>query len=182
MCWGIPAFLGWSSFDSQCLEIIRGRDPGVATATANQRAKKNFPFISRADFSLSHLEILSLGLSLFKFLYLSRSLSHSSPAEQIMYAATRQNTRKGIRGSVKCPFFAAFTTPASLTPTQPYCNREKANSLSLLSDIFALFTVYVFRDLQYILLDFFTSRTQVQVSKSSRSWLIHRKSNPSKFR
>lgn len=34
-----------SSFDSQCLEIIRGRGgPGVATATANQRAKKNFSF------------------------------------------------------------------------------------------------------------------------------------------
>lgn len=53
MC--VPGYSGssWeSSFDSQCLEIIRGRGgPGVATATANQRAKKNFSFYI-AHFSL----------------------------------------------------------------------------------------------------------------------------------
>lgn len=53
MC--VPSYSGssWeSSFDSQCLEIIRGRGgPGVATATANQRAKKNFSFYI-AHFSL----------------------------------------------------------------------------------------------------------------------------------
>lgn len=43
-----------SSFDSQCLEIIRGRGgPGVATATANQRAKKNFSFY------IAHFSVLS---------------------------------------------------------------------------------------------------------------------------
>jgi len=38
--------VGESSFDSQCLEIIRSRGgPGVATATANHRAKKNFSLL-----------------------------------------------------------------------------------------------------------------------------------------
>lgn len=122
MCRNILAFLGWSSFDSQCLEIIRGRDPGVATATANQRAKKNFPFISRAHFSLSHLNTSPLVPSLFEFLCLSETLSHSSLAEQIMYAATRRNTGKGIHiyESAKSP----SATHASLETTRPYCNRE----------------------------------------------------------
>lgn len=41
-----------SSFDSQCLEIIRSRGgPGVATATANHRAKKNFSLYN-AHFSV----------------------------------------------------------------------------------------------------------------------------------
>lgn len=41
-----------SSFDSQCLEIIRSRgSPGVATATANHRAKKNFSLYN-AHFSV----------------------------------------------------------------------------------------------------------------------------------
>jgi len=41
-----------SSFDSQCLEIIRSRGGlGVATATANHRAKKNFSLYN-AHFSV----------------------------------------------------------------------------------------------------------------------------------
>lgn len=47
-----------SSFDSQCLEIIRGRGgPGVATATANQRAKKNFSFY------IAHFSVLAPALA-----------------------------------------------------------------------------------------------------------------------
>lgn len=54
VCRGYSGSSWESSFDSQCLEIIRGRGgPGVATATANQRAKKNFSFY------IAHFSVLA---------------------------------------------------------------------------------------------------------------------------
>jgi len=59
VCRAILAGRWRSSFDSQCLEIIRSRGgPGVATATANHRAKKNFSlYITRAFFCRSSLRM-----------------------------------------------------------------------------------------------------------------------------
>ena len=68
------------SFDSQCLEVIRDRGEVagwcVATATANQRPKKNFPLcapIFSPSRSLSSLSPLPCCLSLFLHLFFLRS-------------------------------------------------------------------------------------------------------------
>lgn len=98
MC--VPGYSGssWeSSFDSQCLEIIRGRGgPGVATATANQRAKKNFSFYI-AHFSLLAPRKGARG----RVRGVARSLRITAegvakplrrhPPRKIMYAKTRWN-------------------------------------------------------------------------------------------
>lgn len=96
MC--VPGYSGssWeSSFDSQCLEIIRGRGgPGVATATANQRAKKNFSFYI-AHFSLlaprkgARGRVRGVARSLARCGSLPRGLPSRHPPRKIMYAKTR---------------------------------------------------------------------------------------------
>lgn len=107
MC--VPGYSGssWeSSFDSQCLEIIRGRGgPGVATATANQRAKKNFSFYI-AHFSLlaprkgARGRVRGVARSLARCGSLPRGLPSRHPPRKIMYAKTRWNARIYPRASV----------------------------------------------------------------------------------
>lgn len=96
-----------SSFDSQCLEIIRGRGEekvgspatGVATATANQRPKKIFPvpFFS-SSFLLLLLDFFSSSSAFLSFI--SRSfLPGPSPRVSPHRRASRRGGAPGLYAS-----------------------------------------------------------------------------------